>query len=138
MTTLKKLALAASAYLLPLAVFAQGTPNPEVIDLPGLFIALNAIINTIIPFIVGLAVFIIIWGVFTYIAGAGDEEKRATAKSFIIWGVVGVFIMLSIWGLVNILVNSINLRKRPIETFPIFGTPEGVQPVTPSTGQLGR
>ncbi|KKW19109.1 MAG: hypothetical protein UY62_C0083G0002 [Parcubacteria group bacterium GW2011_GWF2_50_9] len=145
MTTLKKLALAASAYLLPLAAFASSigggdttTVNTEVTDLPRLFIELNAIINTIIPFIVGLAVFIIIWGVFTYIAGAGDEEKRATAKSFIIWGVVGVFIMLSIWGLVNILVNSINLRKRPIETFPIFGTPEGVQPVTPSTGQLGR
>ena len=120
---MKKFAIAASAYLLPFAAFAD-TTNDNIANLIG---QINAVINTIIPFLVGLAVLIIIWGVFNYISGAGDEEKRAQAKQYIVWGVVGVFIMLSIWGLVNVLVNSFDLKKTGYTTtdvgttLPAFG-----------------
>ena len=119
---MKKFALTAAAYFLPLAAFAADGGAGE--NLADFFNQVNAIINLIIPFLVGIAVFIIIWGVFNYIAGAGDEEKRAQAKSFIVWGVVGVFIMLSIWGLVSILVNSFSFRRTPLdeETLPVFNT----------------
>lgn len=108
---MKKFALAAAAYLLPLAAFAAPSPDTETDNLADLFEQINAVINTLIPFLVGVAVLIIIWGVFNYISGAGDEEKRAQAKQYIIWGVIGVFIMLSVWGLVNVLVNSFDLKK---------------------------
>ena len=120
---MKKFAIAAGAYFLPVAAFATvrdvGKDN-----IANLVAQINAVINTIIPFLVGIAVLIIIWGVFNYIAGAGDEEKRAQAKQYIVWGVVGVFIMLSVWGLVNVLVNSFALRKGPLgsEQLPAFGT----------------
>src|SRR3989344_2616482 len=113
---MKKFAIAASAYLLPLAAFATDATKDD--NLADLIFQINAVINTIIPFLVGLAVLIIIWGVFNYISGAGDEEKRAQAKQYIVWGVVGVFIMLSVWGLVNVLVNSFDLRKSPLDAGP--------------------
>ncbi|OHA21389.1 MAG: hypothetical protein A2849_00125 [Candidatus Taylorbacteria bacterium RIFCSPHIGHO2_01_FULL_51_15] len=118
---MKKFAIAASSYLLPIAAFA-GQVDTGSDNIADLITQVNRVINAIIPFIVGLAVLIIIWGVFNYIAGAGDEEKRAQAKQYIVWGVVGVFIMLSIWGLVNVLVNSFELRKTPLgeEQFPNF------------------
>lgn len=112
---MKKFALAASVYLLPLAAFAVTTADVGSDNIADLINQLNTVINTIIPFLVGLAVLIVIWGVFNYISGAGDEEKRAQAKQYIVWGVVGVFIMLSIWGLVNVLVNSFALRKGPLD-----------------------
>lgn len=117
---MKKFAIATAAYLLPFAAFAQ---VGETTNIPGFIEQINAVINTIIPFLVGLAVLIIIWGVFNYISGAGDEEKRAQAKQYIVWGVVGVFIMLSVWGLVNILVNSFGLKKTPLtpDKLPTFG-----------------
>lgn len=120
MKKLKQFGLAAAAYLLPVAVFADETANDNLVDL---FQQINAVINAIIPFLVGIAVLIIIWGVFNYIAGAGDEEKRAQAKQYVVWGVVGVFIMLSIWGLVNVLVNSFDLRRSPLDEgdLPFFG-----------------
>lgn len=123
-TFLKKFAIAASAYLLPAVALAADDITATGEGLVDLFNNVNALINAFIPFLVGIAVLIIIWGVFTYIAGAGDEEKRAQAKSFIIWGVIGVFIMLSIWGLVSILENSIQLRKEPlpIGDYPRFDT----------------
>ena len=124
---MKKFITASIAYFLPLAAFAttvvaSDTSNDNLADL---IFQINAVINTIIPFLVGLAVLIIIWGVFNYISGAGDEEKRAQAKQYIVWGVVGVFIMLSVWGLVNVLVNSFDLRKGPLDPtdLPGFGAP---------------
>ena len=112
---MKKIAVAASAFFLPFVALARDTSNDNIANLIG---QINAVINTIIPFLVGFAVLIIIWGVFNYISGAGDEEKRAQAKQYIVWGVIGVFIMLSVWGLVNVLVNSFALRKGPLDAGP--------------------
>ena len=72
---------------------------------------LTEILNQIVPILIGLAVFVILWGIFTYITKAGEEEKRAEAKQFILYGVIGVFIMLSLWGLVSILVNTFNIKQ---------------------------
>ncbi len=107
---MKKYIVGVSSLLLPsLTVFAQigaagGAGNIETVS--QLISRVQSVVNLIIPFIVGLAVLVIIYGIFTFISSAGDEEKRATAKQFIIWGIIGVFIMISVWGLISILVNS--------------------------------
>ncbi len=72
------------------------------------------ILNGIVPIIIGLAILVILWGIFTYITKAGEEEKRAEAKQFILYGVIGVFIMLSLWGFVSILVNTFNIKQEII------------------------
>jgi len=108
-----KFILASAAGALPFVAFAQ--------NITDLILQINGIINVIIPFIVGLAVLVIIWGIFGYITGAGDEEKRGEAKQYIIWGVIGVFIMLSVWGLVNVVVNSFGLSSKAIPASPTVG-----------------
>lgn len=80
--------------------------------LGGLLDIVQGIIDKLVPFIIGLAVFIIVWGIFGYISHSADEEKRAQARQFIVWGVVGVFCMLSIWGFVNILYNTFTLDRQ--------------------------
>ncbi len=90
----------------------------------------SGILNTLVPFIVGLAVFVIIWGIFTYITQASNEEKREEAKKYILWGVVGVFMMLSVWGFVNILLNTFELDKQ-IDSETIPKVPTIVAPAAP-------
>ncbi len=109
---MKKFLMATSAYLLPVVAFAADGAQ-EGVDIYSVINQVNRVVNAIIPFLVGLAVLVIIWGVFNYISGAGDEEKRAQAKQYIIWGVVGVFIMLSVWGLVNVLTNTAVFDETP-------------------------
>ena len=70
---------------------------------------LNAFVNTLFPFIMGLALLVILFGILRYLAGAGEEEKRAEANVFIVWGIVGLFIMVSLWGFVNLLVGTFKL-----------------------------
>src|SRR3989338_7548863 len=100
--------LAGAAGALPFVAFAQTKNFFDLVNVAG------GIIQVIVPFVIGLAVLVIIWGIFGYITGAGDEEKRGEAKQYIIWGVIGVFIMLSVWGLVNVVVNSFGLSSKAI------------------------
>lgn len=102
----------------PLNLYATQTTT-----FTGLLTTVQGIFDKVIPFIIGLAVFVIIWGIFNYLVHAAEEEKRAEAKKYIIWGIVGVFFMLSIWGFVNILVGTFNL-KRTIDTADIPQVPK--------------
>lgn len=65
-------------------------------------------------FVTILIIFSVIWmifGIVKYII-AGGEEERAAGKMNIVWGVVGLFLIFSIWGLVNILRNSFRTDGR--------------------------
>ena len=91
---------------MPIAVSSDATDA----TLSTLLNRASGILDSFIPFIIGLAVVLIIWKILSYIGSAGNEEKLAEAKHFIIWGVVGVFCMLSLWGFVNLLLNSFTLQ----------------------------
>ncbi len=64
------------------------------------------------PFIgilIGAALAYFIYGVAQFILSSGNEEKRAKGKTDMIWGVVALFCMVALWGLVNILVSTFDL-----------------------------
>lgn len=114
MKTFSLTALFLGSIFIPTAsVFAQA-----VTDFPQLLTRIESILNVAIPFIIGLAVFVIIWGIFIYITKAGEEEKRSEAKLYIVWGIIAVFCMLSIWGFVNILINSFGIQINPTISYP--------------------
>lgn len=113
-----KIVFLLAALSLTSAVFPALPVLAAVTTVVELFLQIQMIINVIIPFIVGLAVFVIIWGIFIYITKATEEEKRSEAKMYIVWGIVAVFCMLSIWGFVNVLVNSFNLPTQSPSSFP--------------------
>lgn len=100
----------------PLSVHAQGerlaSNTLGSLTIAGLLQKLKGILNAVIPFIIGLTVLVIIWGIFTYVTEAANEEKRTEAKQFILYGIIGLFCMLSIWGLVNILVGTFGLTNK--------------------------
>lgn len=114
---MKKISLAAialGAIFLPIASYAQ-------IDSSGLETQLQGItgfINILIPFVIGLAVVFFIFGLFKYVTAGGDEEKIKAARNTIIWGVIIIAVMISVWGLVNFVVNSFGLDEGPQVEFP--------------------
>ena len=84
----------------------RSSPTTSATNFRSLLAILQNVIDAVIPFLVGLAVMLIIYGILSFISKAADEEKRTEAKNFIIWGIIGIFVMVSIWGLVNILVGT--------------------------------
>jgi hypothetical protein len=108
---MKKLAYTASAFMLPMLAFAQAANVQELGQ------TVITIINTVlVPLIFALAFIVFLWGVFqVFIAGAADEEKREQGKSLMIYGLIGFFVMVSVWGLVNLLVGTFNLNQSGVQ-----------------------
>lgn len=77
-------------------------------DLLAIFVS---IISALMPFIVALAVLYFIWGVFQFVAAAGDEEARTAGRDKMIYGIIGIFVMVSVWGLVNLLGGTFGLNS---------------------------
>ena len=65
------------------------------------------IVNPIVMlmFAVGLVVFA--YGVIEMITHQSDENARAKGKSHMLGGVIGMFIMLSAWGIINLIANTV-------------------------------
>jgi len=105
---MKKLGYIAAAFALPLLASAQVTAT----NVQNLGTGIIGIINNVlVPLIFALAFIVFIWGVFQYfIAGGHDEEKRESGKQLMLWGIIGFFVMVSVWGLVNILRGTFNFN----------------------------
>lgn len=82
------------------------TPNPN-LNFTSLVNKLSDIANAIIPFLIGAALVLIIWGIFNYVRNAGDSEKVAEGRRVIIYGIIALFLMLSFWGFVILIKNSL-------------------------------
>ena len=68
--------------------------------------------NAIIPLIFALAVAMFVWGVVNFfIINADEEAKRNQGKQFMIWGIIALAVMLSIWGLVGILGSTFGISS---------------------------
>jgi len=69
------------------------------------------IINTVlVPVLFAVAFIVFLYGAFkTFIIGANSEEVKEEGKNLMLWGLIGFFVMVSIWGLVNILTGTIQL-----------------------------
>ncbi len=62
--------------------------------------------NTITVILISIAVVWIIVSVVRYLIAGSDATARQEGGLRILWGIVGLFVIVSIWGLVSILTNS--------------------------------
>jgi len=47
--------------------------------------------------------------VVQYITAGGDEEKRKAGRNTMLYGIIGLFVMVAVWGLVNVLISTFGL-----------------------------
>jgi hypothetical protein len=45
----------------------------------------------------------------SYIFNGGDEAERAKGHQIILWGIIAFVVMISIWGLVNVVATTFGL-----------------------------
>jgi hypothetical protein len=55
-----------------------------------------------IPLLVTAGVVFFLYGIVVFIFNSANPEKKAQGAQMMIWGIVGLFVMVSIWGLVQI------------------------------------
>lgn len=106
---LLKIAVSAGV-ILPLFAYA--------VDVITILTQIEVIIARIIPIIMAVATVVFLWGIVMYVTAAGDEKKAATAKSYITSGLIGLFFMVAIWGIVKALVTTFGVGGEGIPTGP--------------------
>ena len=74
-------------------------PTPTNIkDLVNIFINL---INPLLLLLAGLSLVIFFKGLVSFIWRSGDEKAIEEGKSLMIWGLVGLFVMVALWGILD-------------------------------------
>ena len=65
---------------------------------------LGGLVNGAIPLLIGIALLIFFWGLVKYIQkpGGGGEHGGTDGKKIMIAGLVGLFIMVSVWGIIRV------------------------------------
>ncbi|MFA5830667.1 MAG: hypothetical protein WC878_02440 [Candidatus Paceibacterota bacterium] len=53
-------------------------------------------------------------GVVKFIFNTEDDKKREEGKKWMVWGVIALFAMLTVWGLVEVLINTFHLSPKVI------------------------
>jgi len=110
---------ALAAFALPMVSFAAVSNLSDA----GKFI-IETINNIIVPVLFAVAFIVFLFGAFkTFILGARSEEVATDGKNLMLWGLIGFFVMISIWGLVNLLTGTITFGNPTAPTtLPSAGT----------------
>ncbi len=76
----------------------------------------EVIVNPLIFLMFAAALAVFLWGVIQFIGSSDSEEGRNTGKRHILWGIIGMFIMVSAFGIINIIVNTFGINTSAINS----------------------
>lgn len=83
---------------------------------------IGQILNSVVPVLIALGVVYFVWGVVTYVVSSDEETKKA-GRDRIIYGIIGLAVIIAVWGLVKILTNTFgvdNAGKITLPTVPVI------------------
>jgi hypothetical protein len=70
----------------------------------------QGVVNAMVPLLIGVGVLALFIGVIGFMTGKGAEEHTKWGK-FLGYAILGLFVMVSIWGIVNFLGNIIGVGQ---------------------------
>jgi hypothetical protein len=70
----------------------------------------EVILNPIIMLAFAIAFLVFIWGIFQFIASETSDAKRTEGKKKILYGLIGMLIMFSAYGLVRVILGTIGVE----------------------------
>lgn len=71
---------------------------------------LSRFLADLIPLIGTLALLAVLWNAFQFIKAEGKD--KAEVRNRMLWGIFGLFVIVSVWGLVGVLSNTFRLDNR--------------------------
>lgn len=84
-------------------------PRIAYADAESVIAAINKeIINPLITLLFAVALIVFIWGLIEFLQKSDNEEVRTKGQQHMIWGVIGMTIMVSAIGIMHLIINSIS------------------------------
>lgn len=102
----KFLPIASLITFLPIVVYAQFFDRCAGIKgLSFILCKISSLLNSVIPVLVALGVVYTVWGIVQYMIGGGEEAKTE-GRDRIIYGVIGLAVIVGLWGLVVLVLDT--------------------------------
>ncbi|MBP6925799.1 MAG: hypothetical protein KBC22_01930 [Candidatus Pacebacteria bacterium] len=67
--------------------------------------------KSVIPLLITVALVAFMYGVIEYLINAEDENKRKEGRKFMLWGIISLFVMLGIFGILQVLGNTFGIES---------------------------
>ncbi|MFH1472845.1 MAG: pilin [bacterium] len=77
--------------------------------LKGLIEATGGLISYSITLVVGLSLLVFFWGLAKYVFKSGNADNQEEGRNLMLWGVITLFVMMSVWGIVYFFQRSFGL-----------------------------
>ena len=105
--------------LLALPFIASAANASAASGLNGTLALFNNLFNNMIALFITLAIVVFFWGLIKYLWDMGED--KAQGLQIMMYGVIAIFVMVSIWGIIRLLQNTFKVTS----TDPII--PKGIQ-----------
>ncbi len=76
--------------------------------------AVKLIVNPIIQVVFAVAIVIFVYGIFEFVRGADNPEVRKQGQQHMLWGLIGLAIMISVFTIMRILLNTLGVTGNEI------------------------
>lgn len=97
-----------AACFAPLVVAAQGDGTIQSL------IAVIGNVGGLLVSIFGVLAFVVFfYGLAVFILNSGDEKKTEEGKNLMFWGTIALFVLVTIWGIIGLLQNTIGNKEGP-------------------------
>lgn len=105
---MKKILLLTGVILTPSFAFAvDATPLSTFVS------SMGGIVNQLVPIFSTIVVLVFFYGLIKYVLSAGDDESSKKAKSYMIRGIIGMFVLATIWGIIGFIQETIGNKNAP-------------------------
>src|SRR3990167_9356663 len=100
-------------FAVPLVASAQALQ-----PLKNLVVSLGNLLDMLIPVLIAAALVVFFWGLVQYIRASGSEEGHEKGRNTMIAGLISLFIMVSVWGIIALAQNALGLQGNPPISIP--------------------
>ncbi len=114
---LKRISIISASFSSPVLALAAGPTFGTVVANFG-----TTVLAPLVGILLTAALVVFFWGLVKYINSLSSEKDRQDGKNLMIWGVVALFVMVSVWGLVNLLQGTF-LGGVSTTPFPVISMP---------------
>lgn len=90
-----------SVLFIPFFVGAQGEEYTDFMN------RIQGILSSLIPIIIAIGVITFFYGLIKFIRSVDQPEQREEGRRIIVYGIIAIFVMISMWGLVNVVVGTV-------------------------------
>ncbi len=88
---------------IPFTSFAAGKTLKDVLGM------VAGYLDIALQLLIGLAVVYFVYSIVKYFISPSSSENRKEAGSYVMWSLIGFAVIVSLWGIVNLLTSTFNL-----------------------------